>query len=130
MVRVEIGGKPIVDVDYEPGEGKVIKDRVRQRIRGSATRSGELHFGWNSITPRLVLTSDTSDFDQTIVDHFRDEGFQVTYLPYEGDHSGYVGRLRHLADPLELGDRYAIVGEAPLPENCTMRVCATKQQFS
>lgn len=115
MVRVEIAGKPILDLDYEPGESKVIKDRVRRTIRGSSVRSDRMQFSWSNISPRLVLTSDTSDFDQTTVDHFREEGFRVSYLVYGGNHKQYVEQLKHLADPLDLGDKYAIVGEELSP---------------
>ena len=73
-----------------------------------------MHFSWDSILPRLVLTSDTDDFDHIIIDHFREEGFQVTYLAYSGNHKEYLNKLQRLADPLELGDKYAIVGECLL----------------
>jgi hypothetical protein len=62
------------------------------------------------VLPRLVITSDTTDFDHITVQHFLDEGFQVAYLPYTGDKKDYNNKLHHLADPLDLGDKYAIVG--------------------
>lgn len=50
------------------------------------------------------------DFDPTIIDHFKEEGFDIAYLPFNGDTKYYGRQLQHLADPLELGDKYAIVG--------------------
>ena len=115
MVQVEIAGKPILELDYDPKENGELKRRVREKVRGSSTISSKMHFTWHNISPWLVLTSDTSDFDQTIVEHFREEGFHVSYLAYNGDKKEYSNQLRHLADPLELGDKYAIVGEPAMP---------------
>ena len=107
MVRIEIGGKPIIDIDTVPGDSGRLKQHVRRKLRGGGR---SVHLSWNTTTPRVVLTSDTDEFDPTIISHFLDEGFQVAYLPYEGDHSEYIAKLQHLQDPLELGEKYAIVG--------------------
>ena len=69
-----------------------------------------IRMSWNTTVPRIVLTSDTDEFDETIVQHFHEEGFQLAYLAYEGNHNEYMSRLQHLQDPLELGEKYAIVG--------------------
>ena len=103
MVRIDILGQPLVDILSTPKEE--LRSRVRTRIKGSGPR-----FQWNAATPRLVVTSDTEDFDQTTVSHFQQEGFQVAYLPYDGNHKAFQDRLQHLADPLDLGETYAIVG--------------------
>ena len=90
----------------------MIKENVRKRIRGTVITSGtHQHFNWDNVLPRLIITSDTSDFDQTIIDHFLAEGFQVTYIEYDGNKKAYVDKLRHVADTLEAFDKYAIVGE-------------------
>ena len=90
----------------------MVKENVRKRIRGTVVSTGTHHnFSWNNVHPRLVITSDTSDFDRTIVDHFIAEGFQITYIEYDGDKKAYVDKLRHIADTLEPFDKYAIVGE-------------------
>lgn len=34
----------------------------------------------------------------------------MAYLSFDGDAKAYRNSLQHLADPLELGDKYAIVG--------------------
>lgn len=64
-----------------------------------------------SLPPRLHVTADDNDFDPTIMRHFREEGFDVTYLPYGNDVKAYKNDLKHLADDLELGESYAIVGQ-------------------
>lgn len=132
MVRVEIGGKPIIDIDYKPGDKATFKETVRTRTRTRGNISKDVNFHWNNVLPRLVLTSDTDDFDHTTIDHFKAEGFQITYLPYSGNHKEYTGKLGHLADPLDLGERYAIVayGDAaslcleacqkPMPKLCAL----------
>ncbi|KAK5363459.1 hypothetical protein LTR20_003486 [Exophiala xenobiotica] len=109
MVRIEVGGKPIIDVDTVRGDSARLKDHVRQKIRGGGSRSRAVHLSWNTTVPRLVLTSDTDDFDQTTISHFQEEGFQLSYLAYDGNKADYMAKLQHLQDPLELGEKYAIV---------------------
>jgi len=77
-----------------------------------APHSGQCteHSQCAQVLPRLVITSDTTDFDLITIEHFLDEGFQVAYLPYTGNKKDYNNKLQHLADPLDLGDKYAIVG--------------------
>ena len=61
--------------------------------------------------PQLVLTADSPDFDKVTIRHFQEEGFTVSYLPYNGNPKEYDSQLQQLADPLESGVKYAIVGE-------------------
>ncbi|KAI9871914.1 MAG: hypothetical protein M1823_008315, partial [Watsoniomyces obsoletus] len=106
MVRIELGGRPILDIlDAQPGDTGKLKTQMRRRMRGVQSTK----FEWKTVQPKLVLTSDTEDFDETIILHFQQEGFQITYLAYDGDHKAYQNALSHVADGLELGDRYAIV---------------------
>ncbi|KAK6382292.1 hypothetical protein LTS17_004179 [Exophiala oligosperma] len=107
MVRVELGGKPIIDIDTVPGDSGRLKEHVRRRIRGGGSRA--VHLSWNTTVPRIVLTSDTDDFDPTVISHFQQEGFQLSYLAYDGNKANYTAALQHLQDPLELGEKYAIV---------------------
>lgn len=113
MVRVEIGGKPVLDINYREAADAMLQE-TRRVIRPRGSAHGEFHhhmdFKWNNMHPRLVLTSDTPDFDPEIIGHFKEEGFQVSYLPYDGDRTIYHAQLQQLADTLELGERYAIVG--------------------
>ena len=69
-----------------------------------------MHFSWNSGPPRVVLTADTEDFDPATIQRFKDEDFDTAYLPYTGDPKEYKNELRKLEQPLDLGDKYAIVG--------------------
>jgi hypothetical protein len=107
MVRIEIAGRPILDIDAEPGDSGNLKTSIRRRMRGGSN----IKFEWMNVQPRLVLTSDTDDFDETLITYFHQEGFQISYLPYQGDHKKYNNSLQHLADGLDLGEKYAIVGE-------------------
>ncbi|KAI9753722.1 MAG: hypothetical protein M1835_000969 [Candelina submexicana] len=59
--------------------------------------------------PRLVLTSDDPDFDRESIQHWKDEGFDVSYLLFKGDAKSYERTIQRLADDLELGEKYAIV---------------------
>lgn len=108
MVRVDIGGKPILDIDYKPAADPMLTETTRiRRSTGPSVR--QMHFGWNNALPRLVVTADTPDFDPDIIKHWKVEGFQVVYLPYDGNKKAYYDNLQHLADPLELGEIYAVV---------------------
>lgn len=109
MVKVDLGGLlGGLEIVNDDSDGSTSKKRVT--IRRSGPKN--MHFSWHNTNsmPRLIVTSDTTDFDRTILEHFMEEGFQVAYLPYDGDKKDYNNKLRHLADPLELGDKYAIVG--------------------
>jgi L-ascorbate metabolism protein UlaG (beta-lactamase superfamily) len=108
MVRIEAFGRPIIDVDSAPGDAGRLKQQIRSRIRGTGRN---VNLTWQTSSPRLVLTSDTDEFDPIIIQHFQEEGFQVAYLEYNGDKADYNNRLQHLQDPLELGEKYAIVGK-------------------
>lgn len=107
MVKIELGGKPLIDVDAAPGDSGRLKQQIRRKLRGGGRT---VHLSWSTSTPRVVLTSDTDEFDPTIISHFIEEGFQLSYLAYQGSHDDYIAKLQHLQDPLELGEKYAIVG--------------------
>lgn len=110
MVRIDLGGKPLINIDTANGKVDIpqMKQQIRQRMRGGGR---SVHLSWNTSVPRIVLTSDTEDFDPTIISHFLDEGFQLSYLEYDGNKADYLAKLQHLQDPLELGEKYAIVGK-------------------
>jgi hypothetical protein len=107
MVRVEVGGRPIIDI---PGVsiGSSRSTTVRQSVSNGNNR--QLRFSWSNVKPRIVVTSDTDDFDEEILEHFREEGYQIWYMPYSGNKAAYNNQLQHLADSLEMGELYAIVG--------------------
>ena len=86
--------------------------------------------------PRLYVTADDDEFDSTLLQHFEEEGFHTTYLPLGKDGKAYRESLRHLADDLELGENYAIIGapRAIRIDNPTIRLTAlqlsAKQQHT
>lgn len=105
MVRVEVGGRPIIDI---PG---VTVGSSRSTVRRTINNGNKrVQFSWSKVQPRIVVTSDTDEFDEEIMSHFQAEGYQIWYLAYSGDRAAYHNQLQHLADPLEMGDLYAIVG--------------------
>jgi hypothetical protein len=65
---------------------------------------------------RLLLISDTADFDPYITHRFQAEGFEVTFIGFVGSGDSERDRkaLEHAVtekeDELEEGERYAIVG--------------------
>ena len=79
-----------------------------------------MYFSWSdgkqssstnmSSQSRLVITAEDEDFDPETLSHWRDEGFNVTYLPYLGNAKKYERQVHHLADPLALSEKYAIIG--------------------
>lgn len=99
MVRIEVNYKPASDT----------KVRGKNR-RSSSPNSSTMHFSWDNLSPKLVITSKSPDFDPISISHWREEGFAVTYLPCDDDAKAFRSKLSHLAEPLELGDKYAIVG--------------------
>ena len=60
--------------------------------------------------PKVIITAKDDEFDQVTIQNWRAEGFEVSYLPYTGSRGDYVRGLQHLADPLELGENFAIIG--------------------
>ena len=68
-----------------------------------------MKFSWDMPVPRLVLTGDDPEFDPVTISNFKDEGFDVSYLQFDGNKKEYVRELDHLADPLELGEKWALI---------------------
>lgn len=69
-----------------------------------------MKFNWTTGPLRLVLTAESADFDSVTIQNWKDEGYSVSYLPFVDSRKEYIHKLQHLADPLELGQKYAIVG--------------------
>ncbi|PPJ59698.1 hypothetical protein CBER1_09032 [Cercospora berteroae] len=58
----------------------------------------------------VTVTADDDEFDEDFLDHLRQEGFDVTYLPFDPSNpKPYLDQLKHLADDLELGETYSII---------------------
>ena len=90
-------------------------------------------FSWNDSTvprPKLVITSQDDEFDQVTITNWRAEGFEVSYLPFIGLRQDYLHYLEHLADPLELGQDFAIIGMLALVRTKTNTTHKLKLRFS
>ena len=57
-----------------------------------------------------MFTAEDDTFDPVMIRHWKEEGFEITYLPYKGRRKEYMREIDRLPDPLELGEKYAIVG--------------------
>ncbi|KAL6714431.1 hypothetical protein ACLMJK_007855 [Lecanora helva] len=65
------------------------------------------------VQPRLVVTAEAEDgaFDQLTLDHWKEEGFDVTYLPFSGKSSKETLKkaMQDVANELEDGQEFAII---------------------
>lgn len=116
MVKIEVGGRPVFEIpcvdipERNFGKNGKVTRSFTNKDGTVKHNSSKINFNWTqSVVPRLVVTSDTDDFDEDILNHFKEEGYHTWYLPYSGDKAGYQRQLQHLADPLDLGETYAIV---------------------
>lgn len=92
---------------------KVVPSTIRRTGSnlGHRIRTAQSTYPEKDIPPsRLVITADTPRFDPYILRLFRNEGFQVSYMPFKGNKKEYDSRLQRIADDLESGERYAVVG--------------------
>lgn len=74
---------------------------------------GSAFLNWRATTPRLYVTAESDDFDDLTLQAWRDEGFEVNYLPFGDGGKQYVKTLHSLKDGLGVGGTYAIVGISP-----------------
>ena len=88
--------------------------RLRQRIRrSSSVNKTPVCSTWNEADNRILVTADSIDFDPETISNLGKEGFNVAYLPYQGDSRAYHKGLGHVADDLEAKESYAIIGRHP-----------------
>ena len=72
-----------------------------------------MKFSWNQgtmVRPKLVVTAEELTFDEATLQNWREEGFEVSHLPFGRSQEQYAHTIEHLSDPLALGENYAIVG--------------------
>lgn len=72
--------------------------------------------GWlsfNHSTPALYITAEDEEFDVETLRAWREEGFNVKYIPMGKGGKTYVNTLHRLGDSMSIGERYAIVGIHP-----------------
>ena len=68
-------------------------------------------------TPRVVLSSTSESFDPLIVRHWREEGFSISYLPSNSNVQDYIRGLTIIADGLDLGEQFAVIGATSFTEH-------------
>jgi len=66
-------------------------------------------FQWARPPPRVLVTADTPSFDAKTLQALRSEGFQISYLHFDGDRKTFGNNIMKIAEPLELGDYWAII---------------------
>ncbi|EAS35660.3 dienelactone hydrolase [Coccidioides immitis RS] len=110
-----------------------LRERFSHRRQRSSSRSHETESSWRETgAPKLLLTANALYFDHTLFQDFREEGYDIAYLPHAAPPKQYKEQLQRFADVLEEEDRYAIVayGEAasvvldacmsPMPRLCAV----------
>lgn len=81
----------------------------------TTANDSKMKFSWNNTSqkPRIIVSAEEDDdYDTTAVQHWKEEGFQVSYLPLASNKKFFVQQLHDYADRLELGEKYGIVGQA------------------
>ena len=71
----------------------------------------------------LVVTADDSTFDEATLQKWREEGFNVSYLPLDNSRERYAHTIEHLSDPLALSENYAVVGLLTLAQLFQVHQC-------
>ncbi len=61
------------------------------------------------MAPRLVLAANSQSFDQTIISHWQEEGFEVRFEPVGDDSKSSMRSIESIGESLETGEKYAIV---------------------
>jgi hypothetical protein len=77
---------------------------------GVGFKGPSVDLNWTRGPPRVLLIGDEPKLDPVIIRNFRAEGYQISYLRYNGDRPNFGKTLEKVAEPLELGEKYAIVG--------------------
>ena len=68
------------------------------------------------VRPKLVVTAGDLTSVEATSQKWREEGFEVSYLPFNRSRDQYADAIEHLSDPLALGENYAIVGPLALAQ--------------
>lgn len=106
------------NVDSRANVFNTSEQKPRQRSSSTASpQTSRAPVDDGRVPRRLLLITDTSDFDPRITHRFQAEGFDVTFIGFvcsgdsERDRKTLENKVYEKADELEAGDRYAIVGE-------------------
>ena len=88
---------------------------------------------FNTTVPKLFITAETdnaSEFDQITLKHWREEGFDVTYIPMGRGGKAYQEQLKNIPNSLPLGEYFGIVGTCYSPTCTNAYIDHTKQQHT
>jgi hypothetical protein len=61
------------------------------------------------MAPRLVIAASSQSFDQTIISHWGEEGYEVRFEPVRDDSRSSIRSIESIGDSLDSGEKYAIV---------------------
>lgn len=61
-------------------------------------------------TARVLLSAASPQFNPVTIRNWREEGFTISYLPYDGNWKSYAHSLMAIADTMEFGDNIALIG--------------------
>jgi hypothetical protein len=111
---LEITGTPVI----ERGSGTGRKSGGKMAQQHLMSNTGWLSF--DPKTPRLYITAESEEFDQELIQAWKEEGFDVVYVAMGESAKEFRAKLEHFADGLSLGDRYGIVGKWPLLHSFNM----------
>lgn len=96
------------------------QNQVRRRSNSVASAKQTRRNVDDRVPRRLIVVSDTADFDPRITHRFQAEGFDVTFIGFvcsgdsERDRKALENKVHEKEDEMEVGERYAIVGECLL----------------
>ena len=76
--------------------------------------SKAMHLKWGLRTARVLLSAESVQFDPVSIKHWREEGFTVSYLAFNGNAKEYAASLRSIAEPLGFGEEFALIGKISL----------------
>ncbi|KAF1985741.1 hypothetical protein K402DRAFT_333699 [Aulographum hederae CBS 113979] len=102
---------------------------------GASNATGRGFLSFNSQPPRLYITCEGDEFDETVLKQWENEGFEVSFIPMPS-HPGkpYANLITNLSKGLPLGANYALlayglaasacltIAEKPLP-HCAALIC-------
>lgn len=90
------------------------------------TASVPMKFSWTPsgmANVKLVVTAEDPTFDEATMQKWREEGFNISYLPLNNSPERYAHTIEHLSDPLALNENYAIVGLLTLAQRFQVHQC-------
>jgi hypothetical protein len=62
-------------------------------------------------TPRVLLSADTPALDSSLLKLWREEGFTVSYLQFNGNKREFDAALHTLSNGLPFGEEFCLIGK-------------------